>query len=79
MAAECNPWREQDPMERAVPVLPADDLRVAKDFYATKLGFRVLFEASDEALAASSDWRKAQFRSLWIVQWTDTAGTLACR
>ena len=35
-------------MERAVPVLPADDLRVAKDFYATKLGFRVLFEASDD-------------------------------
>ena len=30
-----------------MPVLPADDLRVAKDFYATKLGFRVLFEASD--------------------------------
>ena len=35
-------------MERAVPVLPADDLHVAKDFYATKLGFRVLFEASDD-------------------------------
>src|ERR1700752_1202963 len=35
-------------MERAVPVLPADDLRVAKDFYATRLGFRVLFEASDD-------------------------------
>ena len=35
-------------MERAVPVLPADDLSVAKDFYATKLGFRVLFEASDD-------------------------------
>lgn len=36
-------------MERAIPVLPADDLRVAKDFYVTKLGFRVLFEASDDA------------------------------
>lgn len=35
-------------MERAVPILPADDLSVAKDFYATKLGFRVLFEASDD-------------------------------
>lgn len=31
-----------------MPVLPADDLRVAKDFYATKLGFRDLFETSDD-------------------------------
>jgi len=35
-------------MERAIPVLPADDLGVAKDFYATKLGFRVLYEVSDD-------------------------------
>jgi catechol 2,3-dioxygenase-like lactoylglutathione lyase family enzyme len=35
-------------MERAVPHLPADDLGVAKDFYVTKLGFEVLFEASDD-------------------------------
>ena len=35
-------------MERAIPILPADDLKIAKDFYATKLGFRVLFEASDD-------------------------------
>jgi catechol 2,3-dioxygenase-like lactoylglutathione lyase family enzyme len=35
-------------MERAIPVLPADDLSVAKDFYATKLGFRVLYEVSDD-------------------------------
>ena len=34
-------------MERAIPVIPADDLRVAKDFYVTRLGFRVVFEASD--------------------------------
>lgn len=34
-------------MERAVPVLPADDLRVAKDFYVGKLGFTVQFEASE--------------------------------
>jgi predicted enzyme related to lactoylglutathione lyase len=31
-----------------VPHLPADDLGAAKDFYATKLGFRVVFEASDD-------------------------------
>jgi len=35
-------------MERAVPILPADDISVAKDFYASKLGFRVTFEASDD-------------------------------
>ena len=35
-------------MERAVPVLPVDDLRAAKEFYVKKLGFRVLYEASDD-------------------------------
>jgi len=34
-------------MERAVPVLPADDLSAAKAFYVNRLGFRVTFEASD--------------------------------
>jgi uncharacterized glyoxalase superfamily protein PhnB len=34
-------------MERAVPVLPADDIGVAKAFYG-KLGFRVLFESSED-------------------------------
>ena len=35
-------------MERAIPILPADDLGLAKDFYAAKLGFRVLWEASED-------------------------------
>ena len=35
-------------MERAIPILPADDLAVAKDFYVSKLGFQVVFEASDD-------------------------------
>jgi catechol 2,3-dioxygenase-like lactoylglutathione lyase family enzyme len=35
-------------MERAVPILPADDLATAKTFYVGGLGFRVLFEASDD-------------------------------
>ena len=34
-------------MEKAVPVLPADDLAAAKHFYVDKLGFRVAFEQSD--------------------------------
>jgi catechol 2,3-dioxygenase-like lactoylglutathione lyase family enzyme len=33
-------------MERAVPILPADDLAAAKAFYVDGLGFRVTFEAS---------------------------------
>ena len=33
-------------VERAVPILPGDDLRVAKDFYVDKLGFQVQFEAT---------------------------------
>ena len=35
-------------MERAIPILPIDDLNIVKDFYVTKLGFDVLFEASDD-------------------------------
>lgn len=38
-------------MERAIPILPADDLAVAKAFYVDKLGFRVTFEASDDGHA----------------------------
>ena len=34
-------------MERAVPILPGDDLHVAKRFYVDGLGFKVLFEATD--------------------------------
>jgi len=32
------------PKERAVPILPVEDLDVAKDFYVNKLGFAVRFE-----------------------------------
>jgi catechol 2,3-dioxygenase-like lactoylglutathione lyase family enzyme len=35
-------------MERAVPVLPVDDLDVAKEFYVDKLGFEVTFEYSED-------------------------------
>ncbi|HKQ59355.1 MAG TPA: glyoxalase superfamily protein [Candidatus Eisenbacteria bacterium] len=35
-------------MERAVPVLPADDLAVARQFYVDALGFRVSFEATED-------------------------------
>ena len=35
-------------MERAVPILPTDDLAVARSFYVDRLGFAVSFEASDD-------------------------------
>jgi catechol 2,3-dioxygenase-like lactoylglutathione lyase family enzyme len=35
-------------MERAIPILPADDLRVAKEFYVDRLGFKVRFEATED-------------------------------
>ena len=35
-------------MEQAVPILPADDLAVAKAFYVEALGFNVTFEASGD-------------------------------
>lgn len=35
-------------MERAIPNFPADDLAVAKDFYVGKLGFSVVYEATED-------------------------------
>ncbi|HSY91142.1 MAG TPA: glyoxalase superfamily protein [Candidatus Binatus sp.] len=35
-------------MERAIPILPTDDLAAAKAFYVDGLGFRVTFEVSED-------------------------------
>jgi len=35
-------------MERATPLLPADDLRTAKTFYVERLGFDIRFELSKD-------------------------------
>jgi len=35
-------------MERAIPILPVEDLATAKAFYVVRLGFRVTFEASED-------------------------------
>jgi len=35
-------------MERAIPILPVDDLRVARAFYLDALGFTATFEVSDD-------------------------------
>ena len=35
-------------MERAVPILPSDDLTLARTFYVDGLGFRVAFEVTED-------------------------------
>ena len=35
-------------MERATPILPADDLKTAKAFYVDRLGFNIRFELSED-------------------------------
>jgi uncharacterized glyoxalase superfamily protein PhnB len=35
-------------MERAIPILPVQDLAIAKEFYVNRLGFRLSFEASED-------------------------------
>ncbi len=35
-------------MERAIPILPGDSIAVARDFYVSKLGFAVQFEATED-------------------------------
>lgn len=35
-------------MERATPILPADDLSTAKSFYVDRLGFDIRFEVSED-------------------------------
>lgn len=35
-------------IERAVPILPGEDLSVAKEFYVDKLGFTVEWEATED-------------------------------
>jgi len=35
-------------MERAVPILPGDDVTTAKKFYVNELGFNVAWERSDD-------------------------------
>jgi catechol 2,3-dioxygenase-like lactoylglutathione lyase family enzyme len=42
------PTMEELPMEIAVPILPVDDLSVAKEFYVDKLGFDLDFQASGD-------------------------------
>ena len=38
-------------MERAIPILPVDDLRVAREYYVDQLGFTVRFEVSEDGVS----------------------------
>jgi hypothetical protein len=65
-------------MERAVPVLPGDDISVAKDFYVEGLGFQVSFEmtmGSRDSSASSA----ARSHSRSIVRCPDTGEMPAFR
>ena len=37
-------------MNIAVPILPSSDLTIAKQFYVEALGFRVIFESSEDGI-----------------------------
>ena len=37
------------PMERAIPVIPADDIQAMRSFYVDTLGFTLLYDTSDGA------------------------------
>ncbi len=39
---------EVTPMERAIPVLPVEDLGAAREFYVDRLGFKLRFEATED-------------------------------
>jgi uncharacterized glyoxalase superfamily protein PhnB len=40
----------ETPTELAVPVLPVDDLKVAKEFYVDGLGFELTFESTEDGV-----------------------------
>lgn len=50
------------PMELAVPILPVEDLAVAKQFYVGKLGFEVDFQASDDGKTGLLGVRRGTIR-----------------
>jgi hypothetical protein len=66
-------------MERAVPVLPGDDISVAKDFYVDGLGFQVSFEMTDDGKSGLSASSAAQSHSRSIVPCPDMGETRAFR
>ena len=59
-------------MERAVPILPADDLRVAKDFYANTLF--VSAAAADQNRAHPGDRSKVVPLVVSEARWTALFG-----
>ena len=45
-------------VERAIPVLPGDDIRAARQFYADALGFTVLYEATEDGITGHLGLRR---------------------
>lgn len=41
-------------MERAVPVIPVDDIKAMKEFYVGKLGFELVWENPSEGTATAT-------------------------
>jgi len=64
-------------MERAVPILPADDLRVARRFYVDGLGFEVTFEDTRDGINGILGLRRGTI-ALTIDAPMDGHGRKAC-
>lgn len=45
-------------MERAIPILPGDDLGEMKSFYVDQLGFELVFEASEDGTSGLAGVRR---------------------
>ena len=66
-------------MERAIPIVPADDLRIAKQFYVDRLGFKVRFEATEDGKSGLLGLNAERFASPLIAPCPAMAGTHVSR
>jgi catechol 2,3-dioxygenase-like lactoylglutathione lyase family enzyme len=48
-------------MERAIPNLPADDLQTAKAFYVGRLGFNIVYEATEDGTSGVMGLQRGGF------------------
>jgi hypothetical protein len=63
-------------MERAIPILPAEDLAVAKTFNVDGLGFRIAFEASEDGRTGLLGLERGTIRLTLDSRWMATVETL---
>ena len=50
-------------MERAIPVLPVEDLGAAREFYVDRLGFKLRFEATEDGKSGPLGLERG---SIWL-------------